>query len=389
MNRIINRNLLAGVALALSAATMLPAHAEDAKTIVLGASNALTGPVASSCKVATDAASAWFAKINAEGGIKGRKIDYQVLDDAYDGARAVTNVRDLDKRGVLALVGGCGTTSAVAIGPLANRLKIPYVLPYATHNDLIKPVKPYIFAGVPLYDKQTAAVVTWALKKFGPGKVAMIAAQAPGTDDWIAAARKATEAAGGTFLEPQISQPALADFTPIVLRLKAQAPDYVIIGIAAGDGAHFIETAKVQKFSPTHVYLGYSTVANGVFLQPIAGELEGRMFATSPTVPEDAPETKLCRDVFAKYNPSIQVNGYALWGCLVGQVITGVLSQIDGPLTRQIIRDKLETLSDAKFTNLLPPLNFSKASHMGINSVFIFGVKNGAYQVVDTAVVPE
>lgn len=382
--------VLAALATPISiTAAGLSARADDAGPIELGSSNALTGPVANSCKAASDGAAAWFAKVNAEGGVKGRKIDYQVLDDAYDGARAVANVRELARKPVLAMIGGCGTTSAVAIAPLAERLKVPYILPYATHSDLIKPVKPYVFAGVPLYDKQTAAVVTWALKRFGPGKVAMIAAQAPGTDDWIAAAKRATEEAGGTFLDPQVSQPALADFTPIVLRLKDQDPDYVIVGIAAGDGAHLIETAKAQQFSPKKVYLGYSTVANGIYLQPVAADLEGRMFATSPTVPENAPETQACRDAFAKYDPSIKLNGFSLWGCLVGQVTSALLAEIDGPLTRELIREKLDTLSNAKLTNLMPPLNFSKSDHMGIGSVFIFGVKDGEYRVVDTAAIPK
>jgi ABC-type branched-subunit amino acid transport system substrate-binding protein len=217
----------------------------------------------------------------------------------------------------------------------------------------------------------------------------MIAAQAPGTDDWIAAAKRATEEAGGTFLDPQVSQPALADFTPIVLRLKDQDPDYVIVGIAAGDGAHLIETAKAQQFSPKKVYLGYSTVANGIYLQPVAADLEGRMFATSPTVPENAPETQACRDAFAKYDSSIKLNGFSLWGCLVGQVTSALLAEIDGPLTRESIREKLDTLSNAKLTNLMPPLNFSKSDHMGIGSVFIFGVKDGEYRVVDTAAIPK
>jgi hypothetical protein len=73
----------------------------------------------------------------------------------------------------------------------------------------------------------------------------------------------------------------------------------------------------------------------------------------------------------------------------VGQVTSALLAEIDGPLTRESIREKLDTLSNAKLTNLMPPLNFSKSDHMGIGSVFIFGVKDGEYRVVDTAAIPK
>jgi branched-chain amino acid transport system permease protein len=306
------------VVLSAAAAVLLygvggPATAADTPgvtdtTITLGASNALTGPVANACKPVTDGTAAWFAKVNAEGGIKGRKVKLDLLDDAYDGTRAVANTRQFAREPVLAIISGCGTNSAVAIGPLANREGIPYIMPYAAHADLVEPTKPWIFAGLPLYDKQLAALVGWTFKRSGPGKVAMVAVQVPGIESWIAAAKKATEAGGGTFLEPQVSQSGQADFTPAVLRLKSEAPDYVIMAVAAGDGARLVETARVQQFAPKRSYLGYSTVSNSIFLHSVAADIEGKIFVTSPTVPETSAEAQaVCGDVFAKYAPEVKL----------------------------------------------------------------------------------
>jgi branched-chain amino acid transport system substrate-binding protein len=358
-------------------------------TITLGGSNALTGPVANACKPVTDGTQAWFAKVNAEGGIKGRSIKFDLLDDAYDGTRAVANTRQLSHDPVLAIVSGCGTNSAVAIGPLANREGIPYIMPYAAHTDLVEPVKPWIFAGLPLYDKQLAALVGWAFKRSGPGKVATVAVQVPGIETWIAAAKKATEAGGGTFLDPQVSQSGQADFTPVVLRLKDDAPDYVILAVAAGDGARLVETARVQQFAPKRSYLGYSTVANSIFLSPIASDVEGKIFVTSPTVPETSPEAQSnCGVVFAKYAPDVKLNGFSLWGCMVGQVTTTMLNGITGPLTREAVRDALGKLDNAAVTPLMPAITFSAKHHTAIHSLFIFDVKDGQYRVVDTADIP-
>ena len=62
-------------------------------TIFLAASQTLSGPGAASCAPSTDAAQMWFDKVNEDGGIDGRMIDFEVLDDGYDPARAIANVR--------------------------------------------------------------------------------------------------------------------------------------------------------------------------------------------------------------------------------------------------------------------------------------------------------
>eukprot|EP01036_Dinobryon_divergens_P007391 gene7391-9857_t len=72
-----------------SAATAEPGVTDT--TIFLGGSNALSGPVAAVCAPASYGAKAWFDKVNRDGGVHGRKIDYNVLDDAFSAQRAVSN----------------------------------------------------------------------------------------------------------------------------------------------------------------------------------------------------------------------------------------------------------------------------------------------------------
>src|SRR5262249_21241671 len=59
--------------------------------IKIGTTNPLTGPVAASCKPVSDGARAWFDHVNSQGGINGRKIVDQVLDDAFKAPEALTN----------------------------------------------------------------------------------------------------------------------------------------------------------------------------------------------------------------------------------------------------------------------------------------------------------
>jgi branched-chain amino acid transport system substrate-binding protein len=74
-----------------AAATAEPGVTDN--TIFLGGSNAMSGPVAAVCAPASYGAKAWFEKVNRDGGVHGRKIDYNVLDDAFSAQRAVSTAR--------------------------------------------------------------------------------------------------------------------------------------------------------------------------------------------------------------------------------------------------------------------------------------------------------
>jgi branched-chain amino acid transport system substrate-binding protein len=71
---------------------------------------------------------AYFDKINAEGGINGRKINFISLDDGYTPPRTVEQIRKLvEQEQVLLLFGTLGTPTNSAIHKYVNQKKIPHV----------------------------------------------------------------------------------------------------------------------------------------------------------------------------------------------------------------------------------------------------------------------
>jgi len=71
---------------------------------------------------------AYFNKVNAEGGINGRKIHFISLDDAYNPAQSVEQTRKLVERdGVLLLFGAVGTAHNQAIVRYMNQRKVPHL----------------------------------------------------------------------------------------------------------------------------------------------------------------------------------------------------------------------------------------------------------------------
>src|SRR6201999_2794459 len=93
--------------------------------IKIGNTMPYSGP-ASSYGVIGKTEEAYFRKINAEGGINGRKIDFMTYDDGYSPPKAVEQVRKLvESDEVLVVFNPLGTPSNTAIQKYLNSKKIP------------------------------------------------------------------------------------------------------------------------------------------------------------------------------------------------------------------------------------------------------------------------
>src|SRR5699024_4553066 len=106
------RKVISAVALA-AAATMIVtgcrgadgAGGAEGEPIVVGSVNTKSGPA--TFPEASQAAAAYFEKVNADGGINGRQIEYKALDDKGDPATAQSSARQLvGQDEAVALVGG-------------------------------------------------------------------------------------------------------------------------------------------------------------------------------------------------------------------------------------------------------------------------------------------
>jgi len=93
--------------------------------IVIGGTSPLTGPAAAYASVARGA-KAYFDFVNAGGGISKRKIDYRIVDDAYNPAQTVQLTRRLvEQDRVFAIFNSIGTANNLAIRDYLNAQKVP------------------------------------------------------------------------------------------------------------------------------------------------------------------------------------------------------------------------------------------------------------------------
>ncbi|HEY6494424.1 MAG TPA: ABC transporter substrate-binding protein [Trebonia sp.] len=111
-----------------TAALSASAPGITASTITIGSHQPLTGPAAPGYSEIAPASAAYFAYVNAHGGVDGRKIVYKYLDDAYNPTQTATVVRQLVLQdNVYAIFDGLGTPTHLAVESFLNAQKVPDV----------------------------------------------------------------------------------------------------------------------------------------------------------------------------------------------------------------------------------------------------------------------
>ncbi|MEO8924316.1 MAG: ABC transporter substrate-binding protein [Caldimonas sp.] len=138
---------------------------------MLGQSAPFSGPASALGEQLKIGARLYFDGINERGGINGRKIELQSLDDGYEPDRCAENTRLLIDRGVLALFGYVGTPTGLAALPLATAARVPWIAPFTGAEALRKPFNRYAFHARASYYDETEVIVTQlnslGLKKIG------------------------------------------------------------------------------------------------------------------------------------------------------------------------------------------------------------------------------
>jgi branched-chain amino acid transport system substrate-binding protein len=113
------------------------AGAQDA--IKIGLLAPLTGQAAADGLSVQNSVKLAVEKVNAEGGLMGKKVELITYDDRADGKDAVALARKLiEQDKVVAVVGGSYSTPSRAMAPIFQEEKIPAVYAYAVHPDVTK-----------------------------------------------------------------------------------------------------------------------------------------------------------------------------------------------------------------------------------------------------------
>src|SRR5258706_5314622 len=125
------------ILLFLALAAALPVQAQE--TIKIGLITALSGQSARAGEAITRGLQVAIDELNAKGGVLGRKFELVRRDDEATPAKGLIAARELVyKEKVTVLFGGLDTPVSMAIVPVMNEAKVPYMGPWAAGTAITK-----------------------------------------------------------------------------------------------------------------------------------------------------------------------------------------------------------------------------------------------------------
>ncbi|MEA2840255.1 MAG: branched-chain amino acid transport system substrate-binding protein [Methylobacteriaceae bacterium] len=236
-----------------AASTLGTRLASAAEPVKIGLVAALSGASAKSGEGITRGLTVAIDEINARGGVLGgRMIELVRRDDESNPAKGQTAARELiDKEGCAVLFGGIDSPVSLAIVPLANSAKVPFMGVWAAATNITRNnANPnYVFrvsAVDVLVDK---ALIKYAMMRFNAKSPGLILVNNAWGESNFSGLTAAAEAAGIKLAGSEKFEDKDVDMTPQLQRLRAAGADSLILVGNAAPGAQVIKSLQRSAWS--------------------------------------------------------------------------------------------------------------------------------------------
>jgi len=222
------RKLAAAVAAAMIG-TAAQAVAQDA--YVIGLTGALTGPPASTYAPAVEALRIYIERINAAGGINGRKINLVLQDDSAEPSKATANAKKLiTQDNVILLLNASLSSTYAPVVAEAKRAGVPMLFASSVcPKDVYPPADRLLFcttAFASTYDSRaTLAFIKETAKT--PVKIGFSAMAIPLSRAEMDFAETQAPGLGMTVVGKEVIPPPTPDYTPFATKLKDAGANWV------------------------------------------------------------------------------------------------------------------------------------------------------------------
>lgn len=341
--------------------------------VVLGMSNALSGPASALGNGVKAGAMVYFNRVNAAGGVHGRRIKVISYDDGYEPKNTVENTRKLiyDDR-VFALFGYVGTPTSKAVIPLLNKEKVPFFGPFTGAEFLRNPVNKYIFNVRGSYFDEAEAQVEYLTKQRGLTTIGMFIQN----DSYglavkggiVKALQKRNLAITGEGIYERNTEAVAAG----LLDLRKSNPGAVSMVGTYRAMAAFIKQAKAEGFSP--VFLNVSFVGTAALVKELGPAGEGVL------VTQVMPSPHAALPIVEQYRADMKAAGRGdldytdLEGYIDAVVFTEILRKTGKALTRESFIKTAESLH-ADLGGLR--FAYTATNHQALKTVYLTRISGG------------
>jgi len=227
--------------------------------LVIGASVSLTGDFSDSGKAVQRGYQLWADTVNASGGILGRKVQLDLVDDASSPTQVVTNYQNLiNKDRVDLTFGPFSTLLTIPASQVAKRYGYAFLAPAGGGPKMFEQNLDNYFFVQPAPTIQSgdvfAAYVLSLPAEQRPTTAAYAELDDPFSSPIAENIRQKLEAAGIRTVYKQVYPSETMDLSPVMGAVAAQHPDLVVGGTQNEDAYTQVKSLVQLKFSPKFLF---------------------------------------------------------------------------------------------------------------------------------------
>ena len=311
---------------------------------------------------------AYFNKINAEGGINGRKINFVSYDDGYSPPKAVEQARKLvESDEVLLIFNSLGTPSNSAIQKYMNAKKTPqlFVATGATKWNDPKGF-PWTMGWQPNYQSESHIYAKYLLKEKPDAKIAILYQNDDYGKDYVKGLKDGLGAKAASMIIAEESyettEPTIDDH---VVRLKASGADVFFNVTTPKFAAQAIKKVAEIQWKALHILNNVSASVGSVMKPAGFDNSQGIISANYLKDPadsqwdSDAGNKEFLAFLAKDFPEGDKTNNSVVVGYAVAQTLVQVLKQCGDDLTRENVMKQAANLKDFRTEMLLPGIKIN------------------------------
>lgn len=379
--------LLAGCA-AASDGSAAGGDAANAEPIRVGAVSSLTGPAP--FPEVPGAAQAVFDRVNAEGGINGRMIEYLSEDDGADPAQAAQAGRRLvDENEVVALAGSASLVECSANAAFYAQREVVSIMgtgvePSCFEAANIAPVNNGTIQGY-------ASLLYFASEELGRERVCPVIMNSAGlTDPYLELIASWEKDTGSTAAHIDTSVVLGDDPTPAILAVRDAGCDAVIFNAHEAAAVAFMNAVKQQGLLDMADWLTLASAYTETALEALMQQGTPGLYVNSEFIPFSGDDPAL-DDLRATLTAAdVPLTSLSIGGVVSAEILVDVLRGIDGEITRESVTAAFRALDEISHPLLGMPFTFGEATAHQPNraSVMVQATDAGWETVSDWVIAP-